>query len=607
MGSGLFATISGQPFTAGLTASVALKFKDPDRTLSPTDLTVLIEEIHCEPVLGAEYKLGAAAAAGLRGTALHEHNRIDAEKYLNQTPENRCRPTYVDDFQQLYRYLTRGFHIDSLVALESQTMQEHWTQARNGQTLDNQRHHLDVFVKPRLSLRVSRTKHQAGRITEKWRKLPAGVGRLLNQHLLPSDQWLIIHEDAGGGKTVLSWLLAAALSRLAQKFWVVHYEGQEFPRDLRLDLETRLQGKLQDYGITQSAAKVLEDLLEQRRVVVIYDALDQGDSKDSVNRIQRMRKDQQLAGLRLIVTSRPYAVNQNYAAEFHREYWLHCRLELFDQRQQASYQRQVARLAESRAAGAAALVRTAYQQLLPEPEQVADLLRYPVVQKQLRTIIEEHLAANSSGPLRPFKNAGDLYWEVADRLLDRAFKSRRYQDQLHHRVNLIKLLACYGYLMMLRFRTYKVRTQAIPQIRSEVKQRFAGTADDWQICSDILVDTSLTEHLLLKENAERVLSFPSLKMAEFFAALYLGRYCDERVISELQPEIGNGKWDNVWKFVAELPETTNRQGDPVAVPASLSCSLQALFAVPDEGRERPTESMFRAWQVLQRNTWLQQV
>ncbi|MFN9293576.1 MAG: hypothetical protein ACK6EB_36310, partial [Planctomyces sp.] len=38
-----------------------------------------------------------------------------------------------------------------------------------------------------------------------------------------------------------------------------------------------------------------------------------------------------------------------------------------------------------------------------------------------------------------------------------------------------------------------------------------------------------------------------------------------------------------------------------------SCSLQALFAVPDEGRERPTESMFRAWQVLQRNTWLQQV
>ncbi|MFM7831215.1 MAG: hypothetical protein ACKPJD_05465, partial [Planctomycetaceae bacterium] len=96
-------------------------------------------------------------------------------------------------------------------------------------------------------------------------------------------------------------------------------------------------------------------------------------------------------------------------------------------------------------------------------------------------------------------------------------------------------------------------------------------------------------------------------MAEFFAGLYLGRYCNQRVIKELQAEIGGGEWNNVWRFVAELPETTNSSGHSACEPDSLCFSLQALFAVPDKRRERPTESMFRAWQVLQRNEWLSNV
>ncbi|MFN9034661.1 MAG: hypothetical protein ACK5YO_00075, partial [Planctomyces sp.] len=108
----------------------------------------------------------------------------------------------------------------------------------------------------------------------------------------------------------------------------------------------------------------------------------------------------------------------------------------------------------------------------------------------------------------------------------------------------------------------------------------------------------LTDHVLLKENAERELSFPSLKMAEFFAGLYLGRYCDERVMRELQPEIGKGEWNNVWRFVAELPETTDSSGKTVCSALSMSHSLQALFGVPDKGNLRPTEAMFRAWQVF---------
>jgi formylglycine-generating enzyme required for sulfatase activity len=161
--------------------------------------------------------------------------------------------------------------------------------------------------------------------------------------------------------------------------------------------------------------------------------------------------------------------------------------------------------------------------------------------------------------------------------------------------------------MMLWHRNFSVTAGEIPRIHREVQGRFRGGQADWERCRKILQATYLTDHLLLKENAERELSFPSLKMAEFFAGLYLGRYCDERVIQELQPEIGRGEWNNVWRFVAELPETTDSSGKTLCSVVSMSHSLQALFAVPDKGNLRPTESMFRAWQVFTRNAWLSEV
>jgi hypothetical protein len=215
-------------------------------------------------------------------------------------------------------------------------------------------------------------------------------------------------------------------------------------------------------------------------------------------------------------------------------------------------------------------VEIAYGQLLPKPKDVADLLAYPVVQAQLRSIIESQLVANGTGTLRPFRNAGDLYWEVANRLLDRAFKNPLYQAQSDDKPNLLEFLSSYGYLMMLWHRNFSVTAGEIPRIHREVQARFSGGQADWERCRKILEATYLTDHLLLKENAERELSFPSLKMAEFFAGLYLGRYCDERVIQELQPAIGSDEWNNVWRFVAELPETTDSYGQTVCNPVSMS-------------------------------------
>ena len=612
LGCGLYALIFGENITRGLTASVALRLRR-GRDLTPTDTVLQIGDVECVSVGGAVAKLAAAEKAGLNGVALHKDNRIEADSYRSSHPAARCRSETTSTFHELHRYLTRGYQIDLLVAAEAKTMQDNWRKAREGKLLGDFRHQLDVFVEPRISVRVSQPEPDSGRPEEKWETLPAGVEALLNRHLIPSHQWLVIHEDAGGGKTVLSWLLADALCQHERRPWVVRYEGREFPASLYDDLARKLQGKLEKYGVTQTATEVLNDLLEQQRVVVIYDALDQDNSNATadgiaadhrVNKLRTAKADDQLKNrLRLIITSRPYAFMQlSPLAD-----WLECRLELFDELQQSDYRQQVIRLEESGRPGAGAQVEEAYRQLLPRPEDVEDLLRYPVVQAQLRMIIQAQLRSDGRTQLRSFKNAGDLYLEMAYRLLDGAFKSGRYVQETSDKENLIELLSCYGYLMMLQYQNFSVEEDRIPLMHRDVRQRFSGSQEDWERCSKILLDTYLTEHLLLKENGKHELSFPSLKMAEFFAGLYLGRYCDERVIKELQLEIGRGEWNNVWRFVAELPETTNSSGRSACTPNSLCYSLQALFSVPNEGRERPTLAMFRAWQVLQRNAWLKDV
>jgi formylglycine-generating enzyme required for sulfatase activity len=196
---------------------------------------------------------------------------------------------------------------------------------------------------------------------------------------------------------------------------------------------------------------------------------------------------------------------------------------------------------------------------------------------------------------------------VGYRLLDRAFRNPRYTHEAGDNANLFRILACYGYLMMLSYRDSKVPEGGIPKIHEEVRKRVNLHESSWTRYSEILRDTYLTEHLLLRENDERELSFPSLKMTEFFAAVWLGCHCSENVQTELQPWIGNEQWSNVWKLVAEMPETTDGSGKSVCNLASLEYALNALFSVPAANQTRPTEMMFRAWQVLTRNPELADV
>jgi hypothetical protein len=167
---------------------------------------------------------------------------------------------------------------------------------------------------------------------------------------------------------------------------------------------------------------VLEHLLKERRVVLVLDALDQVHDDHALIRFLKMllepTSDRSLwRSLRVIVTSRPYKVGEHQESVFKDVRWQYARLELFDEAQQDEYRNQLS----ARQQGDLR-VRQFWNQIVPDRKAVADLLRYPVVLRMIREIIEE--ALHSGEPVRPFRNRGDLYWEVEQRLLQRAFKAR---------------------------------------------------------------------------------------------------------------------------------------------------------------------------------------
>ena len=622
LGCGMYGLSRGERLDTRLTASLSLKLQDGTE-LSPSRNSLTVADIACHGVGGGFHKLCAANTAQLSGVALHPKNGGDAQQFRQQYPGAACVPELLDSFAALYQYLTRGYRINHAMQQCSQRYTASWAAARRppassaaareGTAIGGESHCLDVFVKPRISIRQQQAEEKSAE-REHWQPLPAGVQTLINRWILPENRWLIITEDAGGGKTVLTWYLAAALARLSPAFFIVRYEGH-FPDDLRADLQQRIASDSSLLSLLQTDRctphQILDDLLQQRRVIVIYDALDQDNSHAAAQRILYLRRnapDQTLrSGLRLIVTSRPYAVNQNHTAVFALDDWLHCRLELFDDDQQQAYERQVARVAEAAGFASRETVSEQYGQLIPNRETVAELLAYPVVQSLLRKLVLNNLEAAdhpTHRKIRQIRNTGDLYWQVGHGLLERAFKSNRHTQNSEDPASLFQILACYGYLMMLWFRDSRVPQAEIPKIHAEVRQRVKFDNEKWKRFDEILRDTCLTEHLLLKENHDRELSFPSLKMTEFFAAVWLACHCDESVQKELQPWSGNQQWDNVWKLVAEMPETTTGEGNSVCQPASLEHALHALFSVPAAGQTRPTEMMFRAWQVLTRNSSL---
>ena len=239
---------------------------------------------------------------------------------------------------------------EDIILTHAQRARADWSSMLDGTSHED--HKLETHVEPRLSVELRPEEVRARRqsLEQQGKKgddqhpleqlqfeeLPTGLDQFRQRYIDGEWNWILITERAGGGKTVLSWQLRDMLSSGDRPFFVVRYENI-WPANLRTALERAIQP---DCSKEINPAEVVDWLIENQRIVVIFDALDQV-SKETTQLLTRIQNDPDdpaisSRSIRVIVTSRPEAVN-SWPGGFDKTFWRHFHLEEFDKQQRESY------------------------------------------------------------------------------------------------------------------------------------------------------------------------------------------------------------------------------------------------------------------------------
>ncbi len=513
--------------------------------------------------------------------------------------------------------------MEKVLAGYAENVCDAWDQMTSGTVPDaGDDHKLDIYIEPRLSVQLKpeeirklRAKQDdansednaTGNVND-FHELENGVNDLVEQYVLQERSWLLITEIAGGGKTVLSWRIWKELSALEKPYLVVRYENN-WPKDKKLCAS--LVESVKPFCGTNSPSPddVVTYLLKQKRVVVILDALDQINPEvaESLTSLHsgNHQGDLSFENLQMIVTSRPHAVNQ-WPDRFNKDIWRHFHLELFNDDQIEEYKNKLIKLRKGEQV-------EEYWKTITEKQKDNDLLQLPNNLKLIRAIIEESLATGEA--VRPFVTTGDLRWEMAYRGFHRdTSKGQNAEPRKPEDVEeLIRAASCLGFEILHRatqtqpeenakeYNLYHLPGDKIVEAKEAAKKRYGRTDDQWEKYDKMLMESIFTGSTTLKKNDNDELSFPSLKTMEFFVGLYLSRYASDKDIEDIKTHIGDERWKEAWVFAIEMFDTTNSQGEARYNWEAYSCTVPLLFNAPSGRYLRPTELMFRVWQILKRN------
>ncbi|MBS0202904.1 MAG: SUMF1/EgtB/PvdO family nonheme iron enzyme [Planctomycetes bacterium] len=530
-------------------------------------------------------------------------------------PSAVTRSSAVATLLEMIDLMTGDERMERAVATVAAQSVEDWKIIRAGQSADTgENHHLDLFIPPGVSIvafdedlpdtpgttpdwAIERKPRRDAKRQQRRRKsrrrfpVKGGFKTLLNHFFMNKNRRLVVTEDAGAGKTVVSWWIRALLCNRTNPCLVVRHEGV-LPEDLRGSLESVVREACVQNGV--NATDLIGALLQQRRIVVILDALDQA-SPETVKQLEHLDKlgsEHELSRLRWIVTSRSHAVAAKRSNLFRA--WQMARIELFGPKRREAYRQQLFARHERYSA--------LWQQLIPDESAVADLIRFPLVLQMVRELVQE--AARNGSRLKALRNRGDLYWRISQLLMERAFKKTEREMRAGDLPGLVEVTACFGIEMMLTTRKqfgFRVPSGLIRRVKQDARRRFLGSEDEWNRCLELLQDTHFTDRsmLLSETGVNPELSFRSLKMMEFAAGVYLAQFATTSIRSELAPQVGDSLWYWPFRFALELPSMRVRRSEVAAFRReALINSIVPLFRRPEEN-VRPTELMYRAAMMFQ--------
>ena len=413
-----------------------------------------------------------------------------------------------------------------------------------------------------------------------------------------------VTEDAGAGKSVFTQHLQALLASDqgqallfgGQPGLVARWEGRErtWPFDFRVALQEIIAPHCTAYDVR--AEQVVDYALEQERVCLILDALDQV-TDDFTPLNERIRRNELLdrvfrffnsvpgQACHVVLTGRSYSVTREAKGmRFPTQVWTFASLEGFDQDQQQRY------LSEF-------LVDRRLTDLIPSYQQVAELMEVPVILSLIAEIAEDDSRPADQVRLDQFQTRGDVYREAHEKLAERAAKTLDHVD-VSARSRWEAVLAAAAFAMMSdpqQRRNYTVTgIQEVIGFRAKanawacaVGGRAIDVTDrDWD---DLAEFSQLNPGRALMEGCRGdLLSWKHRGWMEYFAGLYLARYASPQAAQHAAPFSNDPDWHWAWRFAIEMPAT---------VAETRLSTLDKLFLRPSEGR-RPNELIYRAWDLM---------
>jgi hypothetical protein len=457
-----------------------------------------------------------------------------------------------------------------------------------------------------------------------------------------------LSEGPGAGKSIFTRRVLAFLSSQAGRdalfaskpCLAVRWEEWSLDGRWPADFEEELAEVVRPYcgreGAADSAEAVVRWALENGRVVLVLDALDQAaeDTRivafhEFLTKVHRNRWN-----CRVIVTGRPFAVEQRRGLLFKSSEWRFGRIEPLDAKQQYRYlygpeaepqakdswrRRNLAGVDIVRLVEAADKpeegdddVRESYIKSLQtladgvDYEKVAELLGNPRTLAFVRRLAE-------NGELSSFQCRGDLYWRTHRYMLEEATEKlmghKPDDDEFIERMQAV--LAATAFEMMVHNSGhFRLDGQThVSALKRSVKNRTSSAIDasDWLSLERI---SALTNRTLLQGASDRVLAWPHRGMMEFYCGLHLARNTQANWVrsnaadgetsrvacgdAALRTHAADPQWKEAFLHAMEIPRL-ERQDD------ILVASLSELFHQPDASVpvRRPTELMYLACNLLE--------
>ncbi|MDX1968998.1 MAG: SUMF1/EgtB/PvdO family nonheme iron enzyme [Planctomycetaceae bacterium] len=430
--------------------------------------------------------------------------------------------------------------------------------------------------------------------------------------------------------------------------------GDQLARDLNWDLA--------DEETARRVQGCVRYALLERRVVIILDGFDQFRPEDVAHVSALLKRgstgDVDAARCRWIITSRVHTVDELRAELFDDHRFARVRIDPFTPEQQDEY------FARRRLRRTQAPIGERWREVVGvKPEHDADavralrerfdeLLRLPMTLWMIGELIDLTPPDQS---LPRLHTLSELAHTVSQRLLQRAREKSRgaiearlqgegvpaiQLDEAGQLKLLERALSLIAFQLMLE-REYNGRVEGSELLKFEERCRDrwfyeldaaeaernlterqkrdlakkSATADDhWRWALAVLKTIELNHRSVTEAYQPTRLAFRSRKMVEFHAAWYLSEFATtwDRLGNNLPDDpddlcawsfSGDPDWDACWKLAIEMP----REPQSEAVWAQ---SLAVLFrptkrhpaghATDRPLQLRPTELMFRTWQVLQR-------